>query len=597
MSRKDRGPHDTRGRQTLPHTELGNPNTRSAGRYLVWLAARTSLPLLGSAFFGVLWMGSQALMPAIIRKAIDDGLVPRDMRGILGWSAALFGLGIVYAVAGAARRRISQYCSLSTGYRTVQLVVRHANTLGVSLESRVADGEIISVGTMDLTSIGRAFDIVGRTTGAVASVVVVAVVLLGQSTSLGLLSIVALPAIVVAMGLTLRPLQDREAVCRGLRVELASKLADFVTGLRVLRGIGGENEFASSYRRDSQRVRAAGIRVAHTEAVVRASGILLPGLLVGAVTWVGAVVALRGVVSAGELVSFYAYAAFLIEPLATFTEAADRFVRARVSARRVVALLNLRPDFEPVVPGPSHRFPDGVQDLVDERSGLVVTAGAYLAVVASPGDGMSLADRLGGYTDARVSYGGVPLEESPADAVRERILVVDDHPRLFRGTLRTSLGVHCVAAGDKAIAAALRVAVAEDIVEALPGRLDAEIATNGRQFSGGQRQRLIVARALLGEPDVLVLMDPTSAVDAYTEAIIARRLRANRAGRTTVLLTRSSMMLAQADQVAFLVDGRVGAQGTHRELLATRADYRAATAPAPFGLESSVGDGAAGAAR
>ncbi|MEU7146057.1 ABC transporter ATP-binding protein [Nocardia sp. NPDC046473] len=557
----------------LPIADPGDPDIRSAGHYLVWLTIRTLGPLLGAALFGILWMGSQALVPAVIREAIDDGLVAGDLRWILVWSAVLLGLGVVYASSGTIRRRLSQYCSLATGYRTVQLVVRHANLLGAGLERRVATGEIISVGTMDLVAIGKAFDIVGRAIGAVVSVVLVAAVLLRQSTSLGLLVIIALPAIVVAMGLTLRPLQRRETVYRDLRVGLASKLTDFVAGLRVLRGIGGENTFARSYRERSQQVRAAGMEVAHTEASVRAVGVLLPGLLVGAVTWIGAVAALRGAVTAGELVSFYAYAAFLIEPLSTFTESADRFVRAHVAARRAVTILGMRPEFARAELGVD--LCDGVHPLVDDCSGLVVGAGEYLAVVASPEDGSRLADRLGGYTDAPVTYAGLPLDALGSDALRRRILVVDNHARLFRGTLRGTLGGHRRPT-DEVLAAALRVAAAEDIAAMLPAGLDTEIATDGRQFSGGQRQRLILARSLLAEPEVLILMDPTSAVDAYTEAIIARRLRAARAGRTTVVVGSSSMLLAQADRVAFLVDGRVIAHGPHRELLAGRADYRAA---------------------
>lgn len=578
----------------LPTTELGDPDIRSATHYLAWLASRTVVPLIAAAFFGVLWLGSQALVPAVIREAIDDGLVPGNMHSILMWSVVLLWLGVVYAVSGTVRRRFSQYCSLSAGYRTVQLVVRHANLLGASLETQVADGEIVSIGTTDLVSIGKAFDIVGRIVGAVVSIVMVAAISLHQSTLLGLLLIITLPIVIALIGSSLRPLQRREADYRELRVELASTLTDFVAGLRVLRGIGGDVSFARSYRQRSQQVRATGLGVAHAEAFVRASGVLLSGMLVGVIAWIGALAALRGAVTVGELVAFYAYAAFLVEPLSTFTEAADKFIRAHVAARRVVAILGMRQEVLLAATCES-RGPSGVHELVDGLSGLTVPAGVFMAVVASPGDGMRLADRLGGYTDAPVTYGGVPLGQLSADDLRRRILVVDSHTRLFRGTLRASLGVYREI-DESTMTAALRVAVAEDIIAALSHGLDTEIVTGGRHFSGGQRQRLVLVRSLLAEPDVLILMDPTSAVDAYTEATIAYRLRTARSGRTTVVVGSSSLLLAQAEAVAFVSEGQVVAEGTHRELLATRSDYRAAIeldSDAMLSLGASSGNGAA----
>ncbi|WP_327169166.1 ABC transporter ATP-binding protein [Streptomyces subrutilus] len=580
----------------LPVAEPGNPDIRSATRYLLWLAGRIARPLSAASFCGLLWLGSQAMMPVVIREAIDEGLVPGDMDAVLTWSAVLLGLGVVQAVSGTVRRRLNLYNALSAGFRTVQLVVGHAHHLGASLERRVDDGEMVSIGTSDMNTIGNAFDIVGRTVGAVFSVALVAVVLLDQSASLALMLLVALPAIILLMGYTLRPLHRRQGAYRDLQGELTSRLTDVVAGLRVLRGVGGETSFARSYRERSQRVRHAGSRVAGAEALIRSAQVLLPGLLVATVTWIGARAALSGSVTPGELVAFYAYAAFLVEPLGIFTETADRFARAHVAARRVVAVLALRPESrqqpqpdstsasasawpsasasetgEAPPAGPVR--PDPAPALVDERSGLAVPAGALLVVVAPAAQGVRLADRLGGYTDAPVSCDGLPLTGLPAREVRRRILVVDNRSRLFKGPLRASLDPHH-RSDDAAIGDALRAAAAEDVVEALPDGLDTEITGDGRRFSGGQRQRLVLARALLADPDVLIVVDPTSAVDAHTEDRIGQRLRAARAGRTTVLISSSPLLLDRADAVAFLPSGRVTASGSHRALLAADEEYR-----------------------
>jgi ABC-type multidrug transport system fused ATPase/permease subunit len=151
--------------------------------------------------------------------------------------------------------------------------------------------------------------------------------------------------------------------------------------------------------------------------------------------------------------------------------------------------------------------------------------------------------------------------------VRARICVVDKDVQLLSGRLRDELG-----RGDAE--AALHAACAADVLEALSDGLDTALEERARQLSGGQRQRLVLARALTADPEVLVLDEPTSAVDAHTEARIADRLRALRARRTTVVLTSSPLVLDRADEVALLVDGHVVAVGTHRELLSDEA-YRA----------------------
>jgi ABC-type transport system involved in cytochrome bd biosynthesis fused ATPase/permease subunit len=260
-------------------------------------------------------------------------------------------------------------------------------------------------------------------------------------------------------------------------------------------------------------------------------------------------------------------------PLRTATEFANKLIRARVSARRVCTVLALTPDvIDPEVPLPS---PPAGSPLHDARSGLTVAPGRLTAIVSDdPDESALLADRLGlaaAEVDGDVSLGGVPLTSLGRAEVRRRIVVSDTSAQLFSGRLGDGLDV--TGAGD--VDAALRTASAEDILDGLPERLDTVVAERGRSFSGGQRQRLVLARALTADPEVLVLVEPTSAVDAHTEARIAARLRAHRAGRTTVVTTVSPLLLDTVDEVAFLVDGVVAATGTHAELLETDSRYRA----------------------
>jgi ABC-type transport system involved in cytochrome bd biosynthesis fused ATPase/permease subunit len=267
-------------------------------------------------------------------------------------------------------------------------------------------------------------------------------------------------------------------------------------------------------------------------------------------------------------------------PLRTATEFVDRATRAHIGARKIIAVLRVRADHADPADTPTGAMPPAGALLADERSGVVVEPGRFLAVVsARPEESAALADRLGRFgTDvAGVTLGGIPLAELPLDAVRERILVSETDPRLFTGTLRDELDPWG-GRTDAEILAALSVASGEDVLDALPDGLDSEVEERGRSYSGGQRQRLALARALLADADTLVLVEPTSAVDAHTEARIAQRLAAQRAGRTTVVMTASPLVLDRVDRVILLEDGRAVATGTHHELMHThpsRAAYRA----------------------
>lgn len=556
----------------LPFADPGRPDTRSPARFLLWLAGGQRRLLIFGMIFGTLWMASQALIPAALGKAIDDGIAGRDDRALLMWSAALLGIGVIQAIAGAFRHYFAVQNWLVASFRTEQLVVRHVARVGGSLTRQVSTGEIVAIGASDMGRVGSVFDITARLAGAIVSFVVVALILMLTSVTLGLIVLVAVPILMAAVIPLLRPLQHREAAQRELVGRLATIGSDTVAGLRVLRGIGGEATFAARYTEASQRVRRAGLRVGGMQATLEAAQIFFPGVLIVFVTWLGARLAVNGELTPGELVAFYGYAAFLVLPLRTTIEATSKLTRGLVAAGRVVRVLQLRPELASPV-HPAVEPPVG-SEIADPATGLTVPAGQLVAVVcAVPEEASELAARLSRFTDTDATLGGVRLDALDLDAVRRRILLHDTEPRLFTGSLRAELDPRA-RADETAIRAAIHAAAAEDVLVALPDGLASEVEERGRSFSGGQRQRLALVRSLLADPEILVLDEPTSAVDAHTEARIADRLHAARAGRTTVVMTTSPLMLDRTDAVALVANGRVVATGTHRRLLAEHAGYR-----------------------
>jgi ABC-type multidrug transport system fused ATPase/permease subunit len=565
----------------LPLPDPDAADHRSPLRYLLWVARRLLPSLAGGMGYGIVWMVAQALMPAAIGRAIDAGLAAHDTGALMVWSGVLLALGVVVAATGITRHRFVVFNWLAGAYLTVQVVTRQATRLGATLPKRLATGEVVSVGIADISHIGNALEITARGAGAIVSIVVIGVVMLVASPPLGLLVLLGVPLMAAMVAPLLRPLHRAQEHQRELVGELTTRSSDIVSGLRVLRGIGGEQVFADRYRAESQAVRWAGVRVAKSDALLDAGQVLLPGLLVALVTWLGARFAIDGSISVGQLVAFYGYAFFLIQPMRTLTEAADKVTKAMVSAGRVVRILAMRPD----LPDEGTATAPGRADLVDIAAGLVVRPGRLLAVAAvEPDDAQAVADRLSRFADGEVAWGAVRLRDVPMETVRRRILLATNADRLFSGRLGDELtsggsgsgsGTGETGTGDEAdrLRTALHAACAEDLVADLG--LDSHLAGAGRELSGGQRQRLRLARALAADPDVLILVEPTSAVDAHTEARIAARLAKARSGRTTIVCTTSPLVLDRADHVAYVENGTVVAEGTHRDLLDAEPRYAA----------------------
>lgn len=563
-------------------------------------------------FFGAVWMGAQGLIPAALGGAVN-AIVDRHKGGLIAWSLVVFGLGVIQAIAGVLRHRRAVTNFLSAAVRVQQLVTRQAARLGADLPRHVDAGEVASLGTTDVQRIARMLDVTARGTGAVFSYLAVAAILLVSSPAIGLVLLISAPVAGLAVLPVMRPLERRQSVERERRSEASSIAADTVVGLRVLRGLGGEEEFSARYNAASQLVRRATVRTALAQSFLDAFQVLFPGAILVAVTYLGARFVVEGAISPGHLVAYYAYAAFLILPIQTLMEAATRWSAATVAAGRVISVLSRDPDLVSVESGTGTE--PGPGPLADSSTGLEIVPGRLTAVVSpDPDEASDLAARLGRYIDAPpgewVSIAGVRADELPIDVIRKHVLVVDREPQLLAGTIaeavdtpdfRLGAGGGGSAAGDRGgcagdssagdrgggdmggrdgreprptVTEALEAAAADDIIEGLSDGLDTELPEMARSLSGGQRQRVVLAAALRADPEVLVLDEPTSAVDAHTEALIAKRLRLIRRGRTTVVFTTSPLMLEQADHVVFL-DGRVRAEGNHSRLLATERSYRA----------------------
>ena len=606
-----------------PDAPLPHPPSLGAGALLRWLLRRAAVPVTLATLAACTSNIIQAIVPAFLGQALDAGIENGLNGRVWGIGALLLVLFFVYAVGDTMLSYFGVTAWMRTAFDVDRLVGRQISATGKDLSRQVSTGEVATIIASDADYLGKLLEHLPALLGAAASFLVVAVLMLRTSVSLGLIVILGMPLVAAIVTLVIRPLQKRQAVQREAQSAVTTITTDTVAGLRILRGIGGEDVFARRYRDASQELRRRGVEVASSQATLMTLQVLLPGLFAAIVVWVAARMAVAGSLTPGGLITFYGYTAYLSWPLWVFTSSVQDYTRAVVGARRLSRLLEVAPAAGSLVerlnldPAAAHPVSG---DLVDTGSGLRLKEGRMTALVCpDPQVSADLATRLGRFTDAgpTVTLAGRPLTTMPLEQVRASVVVSGATAQLFTGTLREALDVRGgpdpqpagledllraeaerttgadvdqqvrpqerEAPGDDRLIEAIGIADAGDVLTSLSEGLAGMITEKGRSLSGGQRQRVALARALLTEAPTLVLIEPTSALDSHTEARVAAQVHRARAGRTTVVVTASPLVLEACDEVVLLdSSGTELLRSTHRELMAMArdghaqaADYRA----------------------
>src|SRR3954454_14988925 len=387
-------PPPVRAFHTLPgESATPTPDLRSPARFLLWLMRQQAEVIASATIVGILWQLPMTVGPWLVGRAVDRGILAHSTSAIVAWSGLLLLVTLLGAIFGIAMHTLVVRSWLIALYGTTLLVTRKAVQLGHVLPRRSPTGEVLSVAASDADEFGGLTEITARALSQLVAYLTVATIVLLTSPPLGLMVLAAAPVLVgVALPL-LNPLHRRQESERRRNSTLTSMATDIVAGLRILRGIGGESTFGRNYARQSQLTRQAGVSAGVWQAAIEAVGVFMSGCFLVLLMYAGTLAVDSGDLTIGELISFLGYGLFMVGPIRTFFEFAQKVTRALVSARKAVAVLELTPPWqEPASPVP---LPVG-GDLVDEASGFVARPGQLTVVVSSvPESSAALADRLG----------------------------------------------------------------------------------------------------------------------------------------------------------------------------------------------------------
>ncbi|MDQ4117040.1 MAG: ABC transporter ATP-binding protein/permease [Actinomycetota bacterium] len=524
----------------------------------------------------------EALVPVLVGVTIDEAVGTGSVPALLLWLAVLGADFLFLSTSYRFGARSAWHADVHADARLrMQIADRLLNPRGGAEAGRLPGG-LVSIAVADAKRVGQVNVALPLGLSAIAAVTVAAVALLTISLPLGLLILLGTPPLLWLVQRIGRPLERRSGPEQERAAQASGVAADLVTGIRVLKGIGAEDAAVAQYVGTSRSALRATLRATRAEAGFLGTVQLANGLFLALIALVGGHLAVNGSISVGGLVAAVGLAQFLVNPLQMVGVVSARLAQGRASAARIAELLSAphavgpgRDDAPPGtgegalrVRGLTHGGLDGLD--------LDLAPGELLGVVAldpaHAGDLLRCLSREVEPEAGRVELDGIPLADLSPDAARAAVLVAAHGAHLFTGTLRDNVLAGASPDGD--FEPAMSAAQADQAADSLPAGRDTEIAARGSSLSGGQRQRVALARALAANAPVLVLHDPTTAVDTVTEARIAAGLRDVRRERGTVLVTTSPALLAVADRVVVLSGGRITAAGTHVELMAD-PDYRA----------------------
>lgn len=528
------------------------------------------------------WQVCEALVPVLIGVTIDRAVATGDGAQLALWLGALVLLFAVlsysYRFGAQVAFRVGQEAMHDLRMRVARKALDPRGT-----RNGLLPGETLSLATSDVELIGVTLRVVGYAVASAVAVVVSAVLLLRIDLVLGLVVLLGVPVVLVLLQVVTPVIARRSAAQQALLARATGVATDLVRGFRSLKGIGAEQVAADRYRRESARARDAGVRTADSYGVMAGLTTGAAALFLAVVAVLAGVLAAEGRISVGELVAIVGLTQFLAEPMRILGDLLAELAAARASAQRIVDHLASPPM---LAAGPhDDGRPARELELLELSTGplrgvtLAARPGELLGVVATDAAAAAalvgvLSGEVAPDDPASVRLDDRPMAEHTVASRRRRLVVAPHHVDLFEGTVVGNIDPDDRLGPDR-LDELVGAAAVEDVLRLHPDGLHRAVTPDGATYSGGQRQRIAYARALATDAPVLVLHDPTTAVDAVTEHRMARGLRAARRDLTTWVLTSSPALLAQADRVALVVDGRVVALGPHADLV-EREDYREA---------------------
>ena len=560
----------------------------------LWIYAR---PYRGWIFAGVLCSAAEAvfelLIPLVMSDIVDVGIAAGDRDYILRKGLLMVGMALVSLAFGVGAAVLSSVAGQGFGAKLRQAEYAHIQTFAFSNIEKFSTASLVTRLTNDVNNMQMTL-MFGMRLLVRAPVMLVAALILSIRISYQLSSVflVALPlltvvvtVILVRAGPLFRTLQERTDA-------LNLVVQENLTGIRVVKSFVRQDHEEEKFSRRNQDLKNASQRAFGVVVVNMPIMMLIVYGTIIAVMWFGGKMVYAGDLDAGKLMTYFTYITQIMMSLMMVSMIFMMLTRSVACAKRIVEVLDEEPairndhaqagaavengsiDFDHV----SFRYAEESSEWVLRDVDLHIRAGQTVGILGGTGSGktslVSLIPRLYEAQEGTVSVGGRPVASYTMEHLRDAVSVVLQKNTLFSGTIRENLRWGDPGASEEELWNACRAACADEFLERMPDGLDTDLGQGGVNVSGGQKQRLCIARAILKQPQVLILDDSTSAVDTATDAKIRQAFARELKDTTKLIIAQRVTSVMDADWIVVLDEGRVAAQGTHRELLETCPIYR-----------------------
>jgi ATP-binding cassette subfamily B protein len=576
---------------------------RSTGWRLIADACRQRrVGILLGVLVGLGWTAGKVSVGLLVQRAIDRGIEADDMGVLRRWSLAIAVSALVVGSFTGLRRYLAFREARWIEADLRERLFAHLQRLHFAYHDRAQTGQLMSRANTDLQQIQAFVVMIPLTISNGVTVLAVTVILFRLDPLLALLALGSLPFLNVLATRFSRRLHPAVMGIQQESAELAAVVEETVAGVRVVKGFGAEAVQASRLGAEADDVYERSMEAARVRATYLPALELLPNLGLIATLGYGGHQVLAGSLTLGELVAFNVYVVMLIWPLRMLGMILAQAQRAAAAGERVWEVLETEPVIADVSSG--RPLPDtgpaggrgevrfeGVRfayapelPVVLDGFDLVVPAGQSVALVGATGAGKTtvarLIPRFYDVVEGRVVVDGIDVRDLRLRHLRKAVGIVFEDTFLFSDSIGANIAFADPDAPMEAVVRAARLAGAHEFIEALPDGYATAIGERGYSLSGGQRQRIAIARAILADPRVLILDDATSSVDPTKEHEIRDALTEVMRGRTTIVIAHRPATIALADRVVLIGEGRVLADGTHQDLLASNAAYREVLAAA-----------------
>lgn len=539
----------------------------------------------------------ELIVPLVMAQIIDVGIANGDRGYVLRMGGVMVLLGLV----GLGCALICQYCAAraSQGFGTVlrSEMFRHINTLSHGEIDQIGTPSLITRITNDVNQLQLAVAMLIRLVVRAPFLVIGATVMaLLLDWKLACIFFVAAPLMALVLYLVMsRSIPFYRIIQKKLdRISLITR--ENLSGVRVIRAFSRQEKEKERFAQASEDQMTTSIAVGRISALLNPLTSAIINLAIAAVIWFGGFRVDAGGMTQGEVIAFVNYLNQILLAMIVVANLVVIFTKAAASATRVDEVLELHPSIVNRVSRPAQEVEGSPEIAFDAVSFAYPDAGAYslsdisftvargqtLGIIGGTGCGKStlinLVPRFYEVSEGSIKVDGVDVRDYPMDQLRGKVGIVPQRAVLFSGTLRQNMQWRKQDATDEEIWQALETAQAASFVRKMPDGLDSVILQGGKNLSGGQKQRLTIARALVGEPEILILDDSASALDFATDAALRRAIAKFSAGRgnrmTTIIVSQRANTVRYADQIVVLDDGKAAGIGTHEQLLESCQTYR-----------------------